>query len=58
MKQSPLPKLLLLNVVLRVEDELWRWHVKRMSFDYVFFSFSERGQGPNLWILRGCVCVV
>jgi len=27
MKQSPLPKLLLLNVVLRVEDELWRWHV-------------------------------
>jgi hypothetical protein len=27
MKQSPLPKLLLLNVVRRVEDELWRWHV-------------------------------
>jgi len=56
MKQNPLPKLLLLNAVLRVEDELWHWHVKRMSFDCVFFS--KRGQGPTLWILRGYVCVV
>ena len=57
-KQNPLPKLLLLNVVLRVEDELWHWHVKRMNFDYVFLFIFLRGDKAQIYESWGVTCVV